>query len=165
MKRVLSLFLVTMTVTLLSGKFVHAQAPLPPFKFQSVMGGDLTPEKLAKDKPVIVFFYDPTCDHCQQEARWVGEMINDFKDINLVWVTWGEWQDVKTFIQTHFTHDGKPIMPSSTIHFAKDTGYTFDSFFGDSPIPSVHIYSKEWTHVKTFKNEVHAVELLKVLEE
>ena len=42
---------------------------LPAFDFEMPNGDRLTPEKLPAAQPVIVFYFDPFCDHCIAQAK------------------------------------------------------------------------------------------------
>lgn len=131
-------------------------APLPAFSFPDTEGNVVTPDDLPANKPIIVFYFDPFCDHCQQEAQWIKENIDQFKNISLVWVSWAEAKDIREF-------PGKYLegIDLSNFFFLRDADFTFDSFFGYSEIPSIYVYNRYRKRTASFKKETEPVTLLK----
>ncbi|MCB9231737.1 MAG: hypothetical protein H6581_08740 [Bacteroidia bacterium] len=136
-------------------------APLPAFAFANLDGTQLTPEALPQNMPVIFFYFDPDCEHCQQEAKWVAEAIgpgekgDKFTGISLVWVSWGEMDAIQNFKDTFFAgvkHDN--------LIFCKDTEYMIDEYFGYSEVPSIYVYNNKWLRTASFKNETHPTILI-----
>ena len=163
------IFSLWITVTILGFQVLTAQtaensykgpADLPEFTFQSVLGAPVTKETLVKNKPVIVVFFDPSCEHCQQEATWIAAEIEKFAGINLLFVSWGKKEDIIGFAEKYFGAVKNKVAPGM-LNFTMDTKYKIDAWFGDSPVPSIHIFDKTWKHSQSFFNEAAVVELLK----
>ena len=132
---------------------------LPDFAFRSAADSSaFTCTRLVKGKPVVVIFFDPDCDHCQQEATWISEQIEKFSKINLLFVSWGEMKPIRGFAEKYFS---KVKITPGMINFTKDTQYKIDKWFGDSPVPSIHIYGSDWKHRQSFFNETGVEEILK----
>ena len=132
--------------------FVGLQAQMPGFSFEKTDHSALTPETLMKGKPTIVFFFDPDCEHCQDQAGRMKPYLAQFKDVNLIWVSWGEMDAIKKF-QTTF------IGSASNIHFAKDVNYAIDRYFGESNIPTVHIFGKDGKKITTLSEVADAADI------
>ena len=135
-------------------------ADLPVFTFQSVLGTTVTRETLVKTKPVIVIFFDPNCDHCQQQSTWIAGAIEKFANINLLFVTWENKEETIKFAEKYFGAVKTKVAPGM-LNFSLDTQYKIDKWFGNSPVPSIHIYGKDWKHTQSFFNETAIEELLK----
>lgn len=136
--------------------FAQDNAPLPNFKFTDTDGKVVSPATLEQGKPVVVVYFDPDCDHCQQQAEWVRDGINLFKDIQLVWVSWGEADAVKKFEKTYFGG-----LEGALLHVTNDTEYSIDNWFGYSEVPSIYVYNSTWTRTKTLRKETPATEIVK----
>ncbi|MCS7074301.1 MAG: redoxin domain-containing protein [Bacteroidia bacterium] len=127
----------------------------PEFSFVKTTGEVITKKNIPTGKPVIVFFFDPDCDHCQKQASWIKTILPKFSHTTLFWVSTAEMQAIQAFQKEYF--------PSATnAIFAKDTKYQFDNYFGYSVAPSIYVFDSKGNFVKGFKNEVAAEELLKL---
>jgi cytochrome oxidase Cu insertion factor (SCO1/SenC/PrrC family) len=129
--------------------------PLPDFSFTDVNGQKITKASLPAGMPVIVFYFDPDCDHCQQEAAWITQYKEYFKGITFVWVSWGEMDQIKAFPAKHLPG------VTGTMFFTKDTDFKFDTYFGYSEIPSIYVYNKSWVRTASFREETKPEFLVK----
>ncbi|MEM7035506.1 MAG: redoxin domain-containing protein [Bacteroidota bacterium] len=162
MKKILLTFTLMLAVA-----FVYAQdhpkgntnvgigLDFPEFAFEGTDGNWVTKNTLPANQPVIVFYFDPFCDHCQQEAEWITSQKELFKNITFLWVSWGEMADIKAF-------PGK-YLPGVTgdIYFTRDTKFEFDNYFGYSEIPSIYVYNAKGKRTASFKSETKPEILVK----
>ena len=132
-------------------------APFPDISITQPNGTVLTKDGLIQNRPIIVFYFDPDCDHCQQQAMWVVEKILDFRGTQMVWISWGELEMIQGFADKYFAGGAK------SIRFGKDTNYAFDNWFGYSEVPSIYVYNAQWQRIASFKHETKAENILKVL--
>ena len=131
-----------------------SQAPLPAFTFTDTDSKTLSPAELEQGKPIIVFYFDPDCDHCQQQATWVKESMDLFKGVQMIWVSWGDAEMVKKFKSDYFGE-----FPDQQIHFANDTEYNIDNWFGYSEVPNIYVYNSSWTLTQKFTKETAAKDI------
>jgi hypothetical protein len=129
--------------------------PLPDFSFIDVNGKAVTKATLPAGQPVIVFYFDPDCDHCQLESKWISEKKEWFKGITLLYVSWAEIEAIKEFPGKHL-----PGMTGNVL-FTKDKDYKFDTYFGYSEIPSIYVYNRSWVRTASFKAETKPEYLVK----
>lgn len=131
-------------------------APLPEFAFQLPDKSWLTPAVLPENQPVIVFYFDPFCEHCNLEAGWVKENADLFKGITLIWVSWAEKvEDNVDFFKKYFME-----MPTK-VYVAQDVNYKIDDYFGYSEVPSIYVYNAARARTASFKAEVEPEILVK----
>jgi cytochrome oxidase Cu insertion factor (SCO1/SenC/PrrC family) len=128
---------------------------LPPFDFEGTDGNRVTPANVAEGKPVIVFYFDPFCDHCQKQAGWINDNATMFKDITLLWVAYAEIKDIKAFPEKYL-----PKVDSKIV-FANDDKYQFDNYFGYSTVPSIYVYNSKHVRTASFKSETLPATLLR----
>ena len=142
-------------VFLLSG--VQAQQSLPQFSFSDLDGKTFTSAQLRSDIPTIVFFFDPYCEHCQQQATWMKEAKNQLTNVQQVWVTTEEPISARDF--------GKKYLGEGwdNVHILIDKQFLFDGYFGYSEIPSIYLYNNQGQRVKAFNKETPADVLLRFL--
>ncbi len=153
-----SLSLLTLFL-LASGNAFSQNNPLPEFAFRKTDGTLLTPAVLAENKPIVIFYFDPDCEHCNQQAEWIKkkhEYDGSFGGITMIWVSWNTNEKNGEFMKKYFAE-----LNTSMVHFAKDDQYKFDKWFGYSDVPSIFVYGKDRLLKKKFTAETAAEELLK----
>ena len=74
---------------------------LPEFSFSNNRNQKITPASLPIGQPVVVFYFDPFCDHCKEQAKIVGQDAAKFGKTTFVWVGLGEMEDNVTFKKEH----------------------------------------------------------------
>ena len=74
---------------------------LPEFSFLNNKNQKITPASLPIGQPVVVFYFDPFCDHCKEQAKIVGQDAAKFGKTTFVWVGLGEMEDNVTFKKEH----------------------------------------------------------------
>ena len=134
---------------------IFAQQQLPEFSFLSLEGEKFSSENLKNNLPVITLYFDPYCDHCEQQAKWIRAAENHFQNVQLLWVSMEQPEAVTEFKNKYFK--GSTL---KHLHFVLDTEYQFDKYFGYSEIPSVYIYNQKWLRVAEFHQETEAEKLL-----
>lgn len=134
-----------------------AQDQLPTFAFPDHEGTKLTDQDFRNDRQLIIFYYEPTCAHCQLEAEWIASKIDEFIDVDMLWVAWEPTNEIADFKLQYFPQ-------SNNVYYAIDDEGTFDELFGFSQIPTIFIYNSLNELVKKFKKETKADKLLKVLD-
>jgi peroxiredoxin len=128
---------------------------IPAFKFYDVEGKPVTPLTLPGGKPVIFFYFDPDCDHCQLISKMINEQQALFKGITLVLISWAEVDQIKAFPAKHLP-DYK-----NTLFITKDSDYQIDKWFGYSETPSIYVYNAQWKRTASFKDETKPEILVK----
>lgn len=128
---------------------------MPAFEFFDMSNKPIGPASLPFSTPVIFFYFDPDCDHCQQIATWLNEQAAQFKGITLVMVSWAEVEAIKAFPGKYL-----PDYPGS-LFVTKDSKYSIDKWFGYSETPSIYVYNRHWKRTASFKDEVRPEILVK----
>lgn len=148
------------TLTMLLFLFAAAQAQVPNFSFKGLNGQAFTQANLKKGFSTIVIFFDPWCDHCEQQAKWIAAAPDKFRNTNILFVTTEPQKEASVNFRDKFF--GKSGM--TNVHFMIDTEFRFDAYFkGYYEVPSILIYNKEGKHVKTLNKETPAEQLAALL--
>jgi len=130
---------------------------LPNFNFQGSNGDYVNRNQFDNGRPLILFYFDPTCSHCETQAVWVSEAIEKFQSVDLFWLVWEENETIEDFRNKHF-------QDANNVFFARDVSSIFDGLFGFSQIPSVFVFDGNNKLLKKFKSETKAQKLLNVLD-
>ncbi len=148
----------TLFLAVLLAPFVaFAQKPLQ-FSFKDLQGKTFTHQQLVPGQPTMVMFFDPYCDHCEQQAKYLRDAKDKFLKVNLVWVTTEDAAAAKSFRDKNL-----PLSIFPKVHVLTDPEFVFDGYFGYSEVPSIYLFNKEGKRVKDFHHETPAAELLKYL--
>ncbi len=145
-----------LTLTFIGSRL--AAQKFPAFSFTDLQGNAFTQDQLETDKAIIAIFFDPYCDHCTQQADWIVESADLFKDVQMIWVTTELLEPTLEFYEAHFKDSGL-----KDIHFLLDKDFMFDSYFGYSEVPSIYIYDKNWKRIKALSKETPADKLLEII--
>lgn len=171
MKRILMVAVFTLTSILpvkmqaqQNEKSEEAGLFMPDFSFVDINGKTITRQSLPESGPVIVLFFEPDCDHCQQQAKWIGESLDAFSGTTFLWVSWGEIEGIRDFQKEYFPDTGKIKM-----FFTKDTKYQMDNYFGYSVSPTLFTYKKlvgypRRVRTQKFEHETTAVKLIEAIQ-
>lgn len=130
---------------------------LPEFSFPGLNEELVRSSSFDNGRSLILFYFDPTCSHCEKQAEWVSEAMEQFQTVDLFWLAWEENETIPDFKEKYFPLD-------ENVFFAKDVDYSFDSLFGFSQIPSVFVFDGNNNLLKKFKNETKVEKLLRVLD-
>ncbi len=121
---------------------------LPDFAFELPDQSWVTPAVLPENQPVIVFYFDPFCEHCNEEAEMIKENAAMFEGITMIWVSWAEnVMDNVDFYKKYFME-----VPGK-VYVAQDSKYSIDDYFGYSEVPSIYVYNAGRTRTATFRAE------------
>lgn len=80
-----------------SGQYRKRIATIAPFKIQLVNGKEYTYKDLDPDQPVVLIYFSPDCEECQQFTKALVKRMDDFKDRQLVFVTFQPLDQVTAF--------------------------------------------------------------------
>lgn len=146
-----------LTALIFVSSFTYAQK-LPPFSFTGLDDKAFTYTQLKSDTYTIAIFYDPYCDHCAQQATWMAEKPELFKDVQMLWVTTEGKEPVTEFYNTHFKDS-----ELEHIHMLMDKQFMFDAYFGYSEAPSIYIFDKNGKRIKSLNEETPAEEIREII--
>ncbi len=106
---------------------------------------------------VILVFFLPDCDHCQREARQIGNNLNAFKDYALYFVSTAPLPEQEKFGK-EYNLSGQP-----NVSFAQASPDELYKHFGLFPTPTVYIYREGGRLVKVFRDETPVEQIIAAL--
>lgn len=117
--------------------------------FESLAGGKVYLDEFDRQKPTVIVYFNPGCEHCQYEATEISRHAEQFEKANTILITPEPSVDkVKAFAQTYHLNE----VDNLAILLDKDR--QFVKHFGTAVFPSVFIYSPDQKLVKSYKGEV-----------
>lgn len=157
MSNIRSLFFFKRIFLLLAVLFsvnVSAQT-IPPFKMKLSNGTVFSAKNLFKNKPVIIIYFTPECEHCQILMNQFFKKINEFKNAQIVLVTFKPLNEVKEFEKNYKTAAYKNIKVG-----IEDPVFYFRYFFKLENTPFTALYDKSGNLVYSWQKETPVNDLL-----
>lgn len=105
-------------------------------------------EDLQKKKPALFMVFSPDCEHCQHETEELLANINEFKNTQIVMITYLPYEEMIAFYKNY------KIANYPQITMARDTKFFFPVFFKVRNLPSIFLYDKKGNFKKSFEGSV-----------
>lgn len=142
-------------------KFDYKQmnAPLPKIKIISYKGEEVTKQVL-NGSNLILMIFNPTCEHCEDQAALFRDNIFLFKKSRILLVA----SDQMTSYLEYF-NNGLHISDYPTFTVTIDSAKLLNKLFNYEGLPQLNIYSgKDLRLLKTFNNDTPLDSLKKYIE-
>ena len=157
MKQV-SLFFLLLMACAQPRKETAAAAPskgLPAFMMTLTSGEQQMSNSLPGN--LILIFYNPDCDHCQREAKEIGERLDLFRKYSLYFIAASPMERIKQFAMEY------KLAGQSNVVFAAAAVPDVVREMGPMGTPCMFIYSQEKELKKKFDGETPIEEIAKAL--
>ena len=130
---------------------------IPNFSFNNIDGSEFSTTNL-KNKATVFVYFNSDCDYCQSEATKLEERLADFRDKQIVFVSF-EVQDsiVKFAKQFH-------LFNRENVTFLEDKKGEFSTLFDVNSIPYIVAYDSKGTLKGKFKGATKIDKILQAFE-
>lgn len=137
-----------------------SQSSLPPFKMYLSNNTVFSATELPRNKPVIVIYFDPDCDHCQRLMNDVFKKIGSFKKTEMVMVTFKPVAEIAAFEKKYKTHTYSNIKVGT-----EGTSFQLRDYYQLVKMPFTALYDKNHKLNSSYGQDVSADELIKQLKQ
>lgn len=103
--------------------------------------------------PLILIFYSPECDHCQNEAKKLSAHP-EFQEQTIYWLSGDTPVANQAFWETYATK-----VPKS-FHFLEDADYQIANTLGVSIFPTIFIYDTAGDLLRRYEGETEPEEII-----
>ncbi len=131
---------------------------IPKFSFKTLENEEFTNTNLKSNTATVFIYFNSECDFCQHEAQSISEHLEQFKEIQLLFVSTEDIETIKAFAKTY------NLLTQQNITFLHDSTYTFSNRFDANSIPYILIYNKSQELVKKHKGRLNPDAILKLLQ-
>jgi thioredoxin-related protein len=128
---------------------------IPPFKMKLSNGTVFSASNLVKNKPVIIIYFAPDCEHCQVLMKQLFKKINEFKSAQIVMVTFKPLNEVKQFEKDYNTAAYKNIKVG-----IESPIFYFRYYFKLENTPFTALYDKTGKLIYSWQKEAPINDLL-----
>jgi thioredoxin-related protein len=152
-------------ILLISCQFLSAQTDtvkaaylrfptIPPFKLLKLDSSSfLTKEDLRKNRPLLLMYFSPECEHCKHQTEDILAAIKKFKNVQIVMATYQPFNEMKTFYEHYHLAD------HPNIKIGRDERFVLPPFYQIRNLPYIALYNKQGKLITTFEGN-HKVQLL-----
>ncbi|WP_395047080.1 TlpA family protein disulfide reductase [Flavobacterium sp.] len=130
---------------------------IPVFEYQTLEGKPFSNKDLKENTATVFLYFNSECEHCQSEATQIKEKINQFKNVQLVFISFEEPKQIATFAITYKLNN------DANIYFLCDSKVSFATTFDVKSLPTIVVYDKEKNLLKKIKGQVKVQTILKLL--
>jgi hypothetical protein len=132
---------------LMMGSDVHAQkGKLPPFRMQTSAGTIFKAENLPMGKPIILIYFDPGCDHCDQLLKAFFSSANEFEKASVAMITYEHPSRLLAFEKAFHTKDHRNLYTGT-----EGQSFFVRNYYGISSMPFVALYNSMGDLVKEYR--------------
>jgi len=100
---------------------------------------------LPKDRPIVLFFFHSTCEHCQEEAKYVVENRQKLQSADVYFLSTENLADIQKFAQNYQLH---PFQVGQV----KDEEVSVP--MGIRTFPTCFVYAKSGVLLKQFQGQI-----------
>ncbi|SRR6266498_2707499 len=128
---------------------------IPPFKMLMSDGKFFSAIDLPKNKPLVLIYFAPDCEHCQVLMNELFKNIEAFKTVQIVLITFKPIQDLQAFEKLYGTNKYQNIKAGT-----EGNTYFLRRFFRLDNTPFTALYNKEGKLVYSYRKETPVDDLI-----
>lgn len=128
---------------------------LPGFELQLSDGVTrFNTDTIGKGHPIALLYFSPDCEHCQAETEHIVKSIDSLKNIQILFVTNQDLEDMKVF-RSHYGLDKYP-----NIVVGRDDQFFMIRHFKGLLPPTLILYDKKKNQQKIYGGQTLVSQLL-----
>ena len=131
---------------------------IPAFSFQTLDLKPFTNSNLKQNIPTIFIYFNSECDYCKYEAESIGNNLDKFKNVQLIFVSTENIETIRQFSEKNKLNN------QTNITFLYDSDYLFSNQFDAQTIPYILIYSKKQKLIKKHKGQLKIEAIVKLIK-
>lgn len=131
---------------------------IPDFKMQLTNGKLFTAKDLSREKPVIIIYFAPDCEHCQVLMNEIFRKIQSFKKAEIVMATFSPLGEVIAFEKLHqtFKYSNIKVGIEKPVFF-------FRYYYHLENTPFTALYNKQKKLIISYQKQTPVDDLIKHL--
>jgi thioredoxin-related protein len=107
---------------------------------------------------LLLIVFNPTCDHCQAEAKEIKANINKLKDVTILMIASVHLKDIHDFSVNYGMNELENV---DFVYTSPLYGY---QFFGAIQLPHLRLYDRSFKLVKTFSGSTSVDDIISHLK-
>lgn len=131
---------------------------IPPFLFVTLENEPFTNVDLSSHLNKLFIYFNSECDYCHAEAQQIKDQIEEFKGIEIIFISYETNAAIKKFAQKYEFDNQENLI------FLQDKNLQFSKIFDAHSIPFMLLYSKQDSLIQKFKGAIKMERILDLLE-
>ena len=131
---------------------------IPVFEYKDLNNNKFTNANLKENTPLLFVYFNSECEFCNEEAKMIKDNITQFKNIQLVFISFEEPSKIKAFATKH------QLINYDNLTFLCDSKATFATTFDVKSMPCLVLYDKNNNLIEKIKGQTKAETILKKLQ-
>jgi thiol-disulfide isomerase/thioredoxin len=127
---------------------------VPAFTLLTIDSTTITKDNLASNKPTVLMYFNPGCEHCQHQMEDMIAHKEALRDIQIVMATYAPLQELAEFITKY------KVAEFPNIQAGRDTKYMMQPFFKIGGLPYQALYDADGKLITTYEGNVKIETLL-----
>lgn len=155
-----SIRFVVMILFVMTTHILHAQkGKLPPFKMMQANGKVFTAHDLPMGKPILIVYFSPDCDHCEQMLKEFFKQSAGFQKASIAFITFLTVDKVSKFEKDY-------NLKKFSNMYAGTEGATFfvRNYYKIVDMPFAALYTKDGDFVTSYEKAVDLKALIEKLK-
>ena len=130
---------------------------IPKFSFLSLNNVDFTQNNLAINNNKLFVYFNSECEYCQSEATQISQNLEEFKETQLIFISFEPLEGIKEFAKTY------NLLDKENVIFLHDSKLEFSEIFDAKSIPFLLLYSKDNKLIEKYKGATKIENITKFL--
>jgi hypothetical protein len=141
------------------GKKLSGIMKLPVFTIMSIdSSACMSSNNIPTGRPIILMYFNPDCDHCQQETRELLAHIGQLRETSIYLVTNGDTEALIKYCQNFRLDTVKNLI------IGKDYQYSFFRAYLPPVVPFIAIYNSRKELVKIYNGEIEMYRVIAMIK-
>lgn len=115
-------------------------------------------KSIPKGHPSLLVYFDPYCEHCQEETKMVIAKMDSLKNVRIYFVSDRPLFEIKQFYQ-HFK-----LQTYQNITVGRDTSYAFIRLFKPGTTPYTAIYDNDHQLIGLSKGQTNISDIIRRID-
>lgn len=126
---------------------------LPEFTYNTLDGKPFSSNNLKANTKLMIVYFNPLCDLCQEETKEILSNINYFDNIQILMISPNPLEEVKRFVNLYQLQQFKQII---VLHDKQDEFYKKFNAIG---YPSLYLYDENKQLITAFESQTSMEEI------
>lgn len=131
---------------------------IPTFTAKTLDNIEFSKDNLIPDTPSVFLYFNSECDFCKHEAKSIRNAIDEFNEIQLIFVSSEPLEKIRDFSKNQGLYN------KSNIVFLQDATGNFSQQFNAMSVPYTLAYDKNQKLIKTHRGQLSAKGILKIFD-
>jgi cytochrome oxidase Cu insertion factor (SCO1/SenC/PrrC family) len=136
-----------------------ATAQIPTFQMKLSNGTTFSSSQVSKQKPLLIIYFAPDCEHCQILMNELFKKITDFKSAQILMVTFQPLTEVAWFEKKYQTAKYSNLKVGTEV-----PAFFFKNKYQLEHTPFTALFSKNGKLVVSYKEKTPVPDLIKRLK-